>query len=50
MRSMRILNDEVVKRILDIKTTIECVEKAYSLKAKKQVKWIDIKSRRVEYR
>lgn len=35
---MRILNDEVVKNVLDIKSTVECVEKAYTLKAKQQAR------------
>lgn len=38
MRSMRVLNDEVIKSILDIKSTVECVEKAYVLKAKHQAR------------
>lgn len=38
MRSLRILNDEVVKSVLDIKSTVECVEKAYTFKAKQQAR------------
>lgn len=38
MKSIRILNDESVKQILDIKSTIKCVETAYVLKAKHQAR------------
>lgn len=47
MRSMRILNDQVVKSILDIKTTIGCVEKAYFLKAKQQARLFNMISEEI---
>lgn len=47
MESMRILNDEVVKNILDIKSTVKCVEKAYILKAKQQARLFNMISEEI---
>ncbi len=38
MVPIRILSDNDVKTILDIKNTVACVEKAYALKANNQVR------------